>query len=171
MAIACVQSHKKTGLFGKKDVSLRTGGLSNRWAEEHLQGPAGDSNHVASEPSWTRYGSHWQLQSRPCRDCDRGLEFDIKLKHRQIKLFPTVLGQPTVILKKEKGGSPGWFSWLSIRLLISALAMISRFMGLSTMLDSVLTAQSMLGILSPVSLPLFPLTHAFALSLSLSQNK
>ena len=44
---------------------------------------------------------------------------------------------------------PGWLSWLSVRLLISPQVMISQFVGLSLALGSALTAQSLLGILSP----------------------
>ena len=63
----------------------------------------------------------------------------------------------------------GWLSLLSFCLLILAQVMISWFMGSSSALGSVLTAQSLLGILSlPLSLPL---THSCEHALSLSQNK
>ena len=72
---------------------------------------------------------------------------------------------------EEKGlGTPGWLSWLSIRLLISAQVMISWLLRSSPVWGSALTLQSLLGILSlPLSLPL-P-AHALSLSLSLSLNK
>ena len=51
---------------------------------------------------------------------------------------------------------PGWLSWLSVQLLISAQVAVSHFMSLSPASDSGLTVQSLLGIfLSPsLSLPL-----------------
>ena len=52
-------------------------------------------------------------------------------------------------------GAPGGLSQLSIQLLILAQVMISRFMNSSPVLGSVLTVQSLLGILSP-SLCLYP---------------
>ena len=56
----------------------------------------------------------------------------------------------------------------SVKHLTSAQGMISRFVGSSLALDSMLAVQGLLGILSP-SLPLFlPKLHS---SLSLSQNK
>ena len=81
-----------------------------------------------------------------------------------------------ICLKKVGLGAPGWLSRLSIRLLILAQVMTSRFTGQSSASGSVLTARSLPGILSlPLSLPLprlhtfslFPCLHAF----SLSQNK
>ena len=51
-------------------------------------------------------------------------------------------------VKETKEGNPGWLSWLSIRLLISSEVMISQFVGLSPMLDSVLTGWGLLRILS-----------------------
>ena len=44
---------------------------------------------------------------------------------------------------------PGWLSWLSVRLLISAQVVISQFMSSSPMSGLVLTVWSLLGILSP----------------------
>ena len=68
-------------------------------------------------------------------------------------------------------GAPGWLSWLSVRLLISAQVRISWFMGWSPVSGSVLTVQSPLGILSlPLSL-LFPCVHGHVHTLSLSINK
>ena len=52
-------------------------------------------------------------------------------------------------------GVPGWRSWLSIWLLISAQVVISRLTRSSSALGSVLTAQNLLGIIS-LSLPLYP---------------
>ena len=69
-------------------------------------------------------------------------------------------------------GAPGQLSQLSIRLLISAQAIISRFVGSSPESGSALAAWSLLGILSlslPLSLPLL-CSHALSLSLSLSQK-
>ena len=64
---------------------------------------------------------------------------------------------------------PVWFSGLSVQSLILAQVMISPFMGSSPMSVSVLTAQSLLGILSlPLSLPL---PCSLSLSLSLKINK
>ena len=64
------------------------------------------------------------------------------------------------------GGAPGWLSWLSIRLLVSAQVMISWFMRSSPTSGSALTAWNLPGILS---LPHF-LTPLHALSLSLKIN-
>ena len=61
-------------------------------------------------------------------------------------------------------GAPGWLSWLSVQLLISAQVMISRFVSSSPTLGSVLTVQSLLGILALPFCPSPPM-------LSLSQNK
>ena len=63
---------------------------------------------------------------------------------------------------------PGWLSMLSTQLLISAQVMISRLLGSNPTSGSVLTAQSLLGILF-LSLSLSPLPSP-ALSLS-PQNK
>ena len=58
---------------------------------------------------------------------------------------------------------------VSVGLLISAQVMISRFVRLSPESGSLLTVQSLLGILFlPLSLPL---PHACSLTPSLSQNK
>ena len=62
-------------------------------------------------------------------------------------------------------GAPGWLSHLHIRLLVSAQVVISWFVSWSPASGSVLTVQSLLGILSLCPSP----DHALALSLS--QNK
>ena len=68
-------------------------------------------------------------------------------------------------------GVPGWLNRLSVWLLVSAQVMISWFMGLSPSSGSVITAWSLLGILSfSLSLSLCP-SPAYALSLSLSLKK
>ena len=66
------------------------------------------------------------------------------------------LSFPFSDLKELSPGAPSWLSQLSIQLLISAQAMISRFMNSSPASGSLLTVQSLLGILSlPLSaLPL-----------------
>ena len=64
-------------------------------------------------------------------------------------------------------GVPGWLSWVSYWLLISAQVMVSRFMGLSPVLGPVLIVGCRLGILSP-SVSTTPL---LSLSLSLKTNK
>ena len=46
-------------------------------------------------------------------------------------------------------GAPGWLSQLSIQLLISPQVMISQFVSLSPISGYVLTAWSLLGIVSP----------------------
>ena len=67
--------------------------------------------------------------------------------------------------KKDHLGAPGWLSPFSIRLLVSAQVTISPFMGLSPASGSVLTAWSLLGVLSlSLSLCTSP-----AVSLSLSK--
>ena len=67
-------------------------------------------------------------------------------------------------VKKYILGAPGWLSLLSIQLLISAQAMISRFTGSKPVLGSVLPAQSWdLGFSLSLSLRPYP---ACALSLS-----
>ena len=64
-------------------------------------------------------------------------------------------------------GAPGWLSLLSFRLLLSAQVMISRFVRSSPASGSVLTLQSLVGILSPpLSAP-----HQLMCSVTLSQNK
>ena len=68
---------------------------------------------------------------------------------------------------------PGWLSWLSVRLLILAQVMISRFVSLSPRLGSALTVWNLLGILSlslSLSLPL-PCSLMLSPSLSLQINK
>ena len=86
---------------------------------------------------------------------------------------------PSKSSKDPEPGSPGWLSWLSDQLLTYAQVMISWFMSSSPELGSVLTAWSLLGILSlPLSAPpslsaspqLVPV-HVHSLSLSLSQKK
>ena len=74
-------------------------------------------------------------------------------------------------LKPEKlgPGMPGWLSRLSIQLLVSAQVMLSQFVRLSPKSGSVLTAQSLLGILS-FSLCL-SLCSSPIYMCSLSQNK
>ena len=71
------------------------------------------------------------------------------------------------LTEKAPRGAPGWLSQFSVWLLVLAQVMISRFMGSSSALGSVLAARSLLGILSlPVSLPLCSsLAQAFSLSL------
>ena len=66
---------------------------------------------------------------------------------------------------KNLKGVPGWLSWLSIQLLILAQVTISQCMGLSPSSCSVLTAWSLLGIISLS--PSAPLMH----DCTLSQNK
>ena len=58
---------------------------------------------------------------------------------------------PSALCSKDSPGlgAPGWLSPLSDRLLISAQVMISRFVSSSPTSDSVLTARSLCGILSP----------------------
>ena len=70
------------------------------------------------------------------------------------------------IKKHSHLGAPGWLSWLSVQLLVLAQVVISRFVSSSPTLGSMLTAQSLLGILSfPLSAP--PL---LMLMLSLSEK-
>ena len=63
---------------------------------------------------------------------------------------------PVFLLFKNNDivGVPGWFSWLSIGLLVSAQVMMSQLVSSSPVSGSVLTVQSLLGILSLLSLPL-----------------
>ena len=49
-------------------------------------------------------------------------------------------------------GAPGWLSWTSVRLLMSAQVMISQFVGLSPASGCALTAWDSLSL--PLSLPL-----------------
>ena len=68
-------------------------------------------------------------------------------------------------------GAPGWFSWFTVRLSVSAQVIISWFVGLSLALGSGMTAQSLLGILS-LSLSFCPSpARAHVHSHSISQNK
>ena len=69
-----------------------------------------------------------------------------------------------VLIKRGNLGAPEWLRWFSIQLLISAQVMVSQFMSLSPVSGSMLTGQSLLGILSPYFTVLL-------LLLSLSQNK
>ena len=69
------------------------------------------------------------------------------------------------IIKKTRG-APGWFSQLSVQLVVSSQVIISQFVSLSPASSSTLAKQTLLGILSlPLSLPL---PCSFCLSLSLS---
>ena len=71
---------------------------------------------------------------------------------------------PGVNSKGKARGAPGWLGWLSIRLLISAQVMISRFVGSSPASGSALTAGawSLLPILSLPSLSLSKINeHTF----------
>ena len=61
--------------------------------------------------------------------------------------------------------APGWLSWLSVQLLVSAHVMTSQFVTLSPMSGSVPTVRSLLGLLS-----LF-LSLSAPLLFSLSQNE
>ena len=65
-------------------------------------------------------------------------------------------------------GVPGWFSQLSLWLLVSAQVMISQFVSSSPASGPVMSPQSLLGILS-LSLSLCPLPRS--LCLCHSQNK
>ena len=73
----------------------------------------------------------------------------------------------TQTLVKKVHGAPGWLSWLSIRLLLSAQGMISWFMRSSPTSGSMLAAWSLLGTLSLSPSPSHPLSHC----LCLSENK
>ena len=53
------------------------------------------------------------------------------------------------VVEKIKPGVPGWLSWLSVRLLISAQVVTSRFGSSTPASGSVLAAWSLFGILSP----------------------
>ena len=70
-----------------------------------------------------------------------------------------------LVYKGPPSGAPGGLGQLSVPVLVSAQVTISRFVGSRPASGSVLTVQSLLGILS-LSLPLPCLC-----SLSLSQNK
>ena len=52
------------------------------------------------------------------------------------------------MLEVDIRGLPGWLSQLRVQLLISAQVMISWYVGWSLVLGSVLTSQSLLGVLS-----------------------
>ena len=69
-------------------------------------------------------------------------------------------------------GTAGWLSQLSFRLLTSAQVTILQFVSSSPTSGSALTAQSLLGILSPLSaLPPLVLSLSFSLSLKINKNK
>ena len=70
-----------------------------------------------------------------------------------------------VVTEQCGRGVPGWLSWLSIRLLVSAQVVISLFVGSSPVSGSALTIWNLLGILS------LSISLSVSLSLSLSQNK
>ena len=74
-----------------------------------------------------------------------------------------------VLKKIAVGGAPGWLSQLSILLLILAQVVISQRVGSNPALDSVLTVQSLLGILSLS--PSLSLSLPFPCPLSLSLSK
>ena len=79
-----------------------------------------------------------------------------------------ILDYQFAVIKEYNSGAPGWLSWLNAQLLISAQVTILWFTNSSAMLDSVLTTQSLLEILSlPLSLPL-PCSRSCPLSLALS---
>ena len=71
-----------------------------------------------------------------------------------------ILGLGKLGLIAVHDGAPGWLSQLSVGLLVLAQVMISWFVGLRPASSSVLTAQSLLGILS------LPLLHVLSLFLS-----
>ena len=76
------------------------------------------------------------------------------------------------LLQLEKViGVPGWLSWWSVWLLILAQVMISRLAALSPRSGSVLTALSLIGILSLPLSALPPTILSLSLSLSLKINK
>ena len=82
------------------------------------------------------------------------------------------LCQPSVILgelKQKEFGVLKQLSWLSVQLLVSAQIMISWFTGWSLTWGSVLTVQSLLGVLLSLSLCPSP-AHVLSLSLSLSKQ-
>ena len=67
---------------------------------------------------------------------------------------------------KTRTGAPGWLSRLSIGFLTSAQAMISQFLSSRPASGSVLTAWSLLGILSLSVPPLVALSHSLALKIN-----
>ena len=76
--------------------------------------------------------------------------------------------------EQKSPGAPEWLSRLSARLLVSVQVMISWFMSSSPALGSVLTAWSLLGILSlppSLSLPLPLLAPSLSLSKEISKHK
>ena len=56
-------------------------------------------------------------------------------------------------LEKQKFGAPGWLIWSSIRILVSALVTVSRFVSSSPLSGSVLTVKFLLEILSLLLCP------------------
>ena len=73
--------------------------------------------------------------------------------------------------KNECPGVPGWLSWLSDRVVVSAQVMISWFMSSSPMLGSALASCSLLGILSLFPSLSFSLCPSPTRAPSASQNK
>ena len=82
---------------------------------------------------------------------------------------PILVNSPSALERMSVLGVPGWLSWLSVQLLISAQVTVSWFVGLSPALGSALTTRNLLGFsFSSLSLCPFP---AHALSLPLKINK
>ena len=116
-----------------------------------------------TELNWPKWGfvKSWDINRRDCPPPEEG-------KGPRAELFKLSMLKDQL---KKILGVPGWLSWLSIWLLISAQVMISWFVSSSPKTGSALTVQSLLGILSPsLSAPLL-LVLSLMHSPSLKINK
>ena len=95
--------------------------------------------------------------------------WDCKVLYQNV-LWLLQLQTSLLSLKDYCPGAPGWLSWLSVQILVSARIMISWLMSLSPASGSALTVWSLLGILS-LFLSLLSLPCSRAVSLCLKKKK
>ena len=158
VSLLCEQSILKTR-YVRVPLTVVSAGVRRRWRTTlHLPIDAQLSGHPPRGP--------------PCRKT-RHLKERGGQSRLPLRLWPQDTGKGKEDLRNETYGAPAWLSWSSIWLLISAQVMIWWFVRSSPTSGSVLTVQSLLGILPlPLSAPLLLVcTRAHTHSLSLKINK